>query len=104
MKGITGNQRQHLTRGRLHNPRLIGTDNIGELDAVEVALAHSSAFMALGAASAQSTAKQKVAINHLPLFTLSSLEFSLLVSYSFTISFEFPETTSSLDSVRKAFI
>ena len=36
IKGITGDQRQQLTRGRLQNPRLVRKDNIGESDTVEV--------------------------------------------------------------------
>src|SRR5467141_2230163 len=36
VKGVTGDQRQQLTRGRLQNPRLVGTDDIGEPDTVDV--------------------------------------------------------------------
>jgi len=36
MKGITGDQRQQLTCGSLQNPGLVGKDDIGELDTVNV--------------------------------------------------------------------
>jgi hypothetical protein len=36
VKGVTGDQRQQLTRGRLQNPRLVGVDGIGEPDTVDV--------------------------------------------------------------------
>jgi hypothetical protein len=36
MKGITGDQRQELTCGRLQKPGLVGKDDIGELDTVKV--------------------------------------------------------------------
>src|SRR5579862_191281 len=84
--------------------RICPGTSTGSLNVSLVALSHLSAIMALGATSAQSTARQKVTINHLCLFTLSSLEFNLLLSCGFTISFKFPKTASSLDSVLKAFI
>jgi hypothetical protein len=34
VKGIAGDQGQQLTRGGLQNPRLVGTDNLGEHDTV----------------------------------------------------------------------
>src|SRR5467141_1244752 len=63
VKGVTGDQRQQLIRGRLQNPSLVGTDDIGEPDTVDVLPSRNRNSDEIAGLEVTQTPKESIAIS-----------------------------------------